>query len=247
MSIESKEDMSGMRAVGKVVASTLQYMLKAVRPGISTRDLDNLGRRFFERFGARSAPQLTYDFPGATCISVNHEAAHGIPGSRIIAPGDLVNIDVSLELDGYFADTGASMCVEPARSDLAALCSASREILLKALSSLRAGTRLSNVGGIIETESKKRGYRVIRNLAGHGVGRALHEEPFNLLNYKDPSDRRLAKEGQVVAIETFISTGADYVYQARDGWTLKTPDKSFVAQFEHTVVVTKGQPVFITA
>ncbi|MCE9597023.1 MAG: type I methionyl aminopeptidase [Spirochaetia bacterium] len=247
MSIESQEDLAGLRAVGKIVAATLQYMLKSVRPGISTGSLDVLGRRFFERSGARSAPELTYGFPGATCISLNHEAAHGIPGPRIIREGDLVNIDVSLELNGYFADTGASMCVEPVKKDLSDLCSASREILMAALRSLRAGRRLSNVGGTIERESKQRGYKVIRNLSGHGVGRALHEEPFNLLNYKDPSDRRIAKVGQVLAIETFVSTGADYVYEGRDGWTLKTPDRSFVAQFEHTVIVTGDFPVLITA
>lgn len=183
MSIQNQEELEGLRKVGRVVAATLKRMLAAVRPGITTQELDNLGRAYFESKGARSAPALTYGFPGATCISLNHEAAHGIPGDRKVQAGDLINIDVSLELNGFFADTGASMCVDPVRSELGDLCRASREVLAAALARIRPGSKINSIGRTIEQESHRRGYRVIRNLAGHGVGRALHEEPSDILNY----------------------------------------------------------------
>ncbi len=247
MSIKNQEELEGLREVGRIVASTLKRMLALVRPGITTQELDDLGRQHFEARGARSAPRLTYGFPGATCISLNHEAAHGIPKDRRVCAGDLINIDVSLELNGYFADTGASMCVEPARTELGDLCRASKEVLSAALSQIRPGSRINSIGRTIEQESNRRGYRVIRNLAGHGVGRALHEEPADILNYCDPRDKRTLHEGQVIAVETFVSTGADFVMEAEDGWTLLTPDQSYVAQFEHTIIVSRGGPVLVTA
>lgn len=247
MSIKDENDLTCLRRVGKVVADTLRLMLDAARDGMTTRELDRIGETYFQSCGARSAPELTYDFPGATCISVNNEVAHGIPGDRVLRSGDLLNVDVSLELDGYFADTGASICIEPAARELTALCAASREILLRAVHGIKAGNRLNRIGRIIETEAKQRGYTTILNLAGHGVGSALHEEPYDLVNYYNPGDHRLAGRGQVVAIETFISTGARYASEAADGWTLLTGDGSFVAQNEHTIVITDRDPIILTA
>ncbi len=247
MSVENEDDLIGLRRVGRVVADTIKLMLASARSGMSKRELDELAREHFEAQGARSAPELTYDFPGATCISLNHEIAHGIPGDKKIRPGDLLNVDVSLELDGYFADSGATTVIEPRRAELQRLVTASEDILSEALGAIRAGNRLNRIGSVIEAGAKKRGYKVIRNLAGHGVGRGLHEEPHDIVNYKDPSDRRLATEGLVLAVETFISTGAEYAREADDGWTLRTPDRSYTAQFEHTVVITRGEPLILTA
>lgn len=247
MSIRDENDLNALRRIGKVVGDTLRLMLSKVEAGISTRELDEIGERYFQRHGARSAPQLTYDFPGATCISVNNEVAHGIPGERILKHGDLVNIDVSLELDGYFADTGASMCIEPAAHELTELCRASHAILQKTIHNIKAGNKLSRIGRTIENGARERGYTTILNLAGHGVGSALHEEPYDLVNYYDPRDQRLAERGQVVAIETFISTGGRYAREEDDGWTLTTGDGSFVAQYEHTLVITDGAPLVLTA
>jgi len=245
MSIKGPDDVAGLKKIGKIVADTLRLMKSSARDGMSTLELDRIGRAFFEQFGAKSAPEISYNFPGATCISVNNEIAHGIPGKQLLRKGDLVNIDVSLELDGYFADTGSSFCLEKTGGPLADLCEASHEILLKALR-LKAGNLLNRMGRIIETEAKKLGYLTIKNLTGHGVGRALHEEPFDLLNYYEPADRRLAKSGMVIAVETFISTGAQRAIQQADGWTLKTPDGSYVAQHEHTIIVTDQNPIFVT-
>lgn len=247
MSIESEEDIISLRRVGRLVAETIRLMIAGAKPGITTKSLDKLARDYFESFGARSAPELTYKFPGATCISVNHEVAHGIPGSRVLREGDLLNVDVSLELDGYFADAGYSTCLSPASNKLVDLCRTSHEILLKTIKSLRSGNKINKIGRTIETEANKHGYQVIRNLTGHGTGRSLHEEPDNIVNYRDPTDHRLLSKGMVIAVETFISTGARLAIESNDGWTLKTPDRSYVAQYEHTIIITDQEPVFLTA
>ncbi|MEQ9366644.1 MAG: type I methionyl aminopeptidase [Leptospirales bacterium] len=247
MSIRDENDLTALRRVGKVVGDTLRLMLRSVEAGMSTLELDRIGEEYFQKRGARSAPRLTYDFPGATCISVNNEVAHGIPGERVLRTGDLVNIDVSLELDGYFADTGASMCIEPAPDQLTDLCRASHAILQATIHNIKAGNKLNRIGRTIENGARERGYTTVLNLAGHGVGGALHEEPYDLVNYYDPRDQRLAERGQVVAIETFISTGGRYAREEADGWTLTTGDGSFVAQYEHTLVITDGAPIILTA
>lgn len=247
MSIRDANDLTALRRVGKVVADTLRLMLRSIEPGMTTRELDQIGEKYFQGHGARSAPQLTYNFPGATCISVNNEVAHGIPGDRVLKTGDLINIDVSLELDGYFADTGFSTCIEPAANELTDLCKASHAILQQTIHGIKAGNKLNRIGRIIENGARERGYTTILNLAGHGVGSALHEEPFDLVNYYNARDQRLAGRGQVVAIETFISTGGRYAHEESDGWTLTTGDGSFVAQHEHTIVITDGAPIILTA
>jgi methionyl aminopeptidase len=221
-------------------------MSEHLRPGVTTGELDDIGRRVLEEQGARPAPALVYDFPGATCISVNEEVAHGIPGPRIIEVGDLVNIDVSAELDGYFADTGASIPVPPVAPSTEALCHRTRRALANALRGVRTGGPMNAVGKAVEREARRTGLRAIRNLSGHGVGRALHEEPREIANYFNGADPRRFSEGLVVAIETFLSAGSSWVVEGADGWTLKTADGSLAAQYEHTAVATSRGPVILT-
>ncbi len=246
MIVHSENDLNGLKEIGRIVAMVLQEMSKNVRPGITTAELDQLGERILTANGARSAPKLVYNFPGATCISINEEVAHGIPGSRIIKPGDIVNIDVSAELDGYFADTGATIAVAPVLEVKQKLCDCSQKALNAAIAKAKPGNRISQVGKVIQQEAQKCGFTVIRNLCGHGIGRNLHEEPREILNYYEPGNRQLFTEGLVVAIESFISTNAQYVIQGSEGWTLKTPNDSLVAQFEHTIIVTKETPIVLT-
>lgn len=246
MSIESEDDLIGLKRCGRVVGMTLQEMIRHVRPGITTGELDAIGEAFLRKHGARSAPRLVYNFPGATCISVNDEAAHGIPGDRVIQAGDMVNIDVSAELDGYITDTGATVPVPPVSPTLQKLMDCTKTALNSAIAMAKPGTRINEIGGVVEAQAKRCGFNVIRNLAGHGVGRHIHEEPRNILNYYDKRVRGKLTEGLVIAIEPFLSTGAEFVVDAQDGWTLKTPDGSLLAQYEHTVVVTKGKPVVLT-
>jgi methionyl aminopeptidase len=246
MSIESELDLIALRKIGRIVANCLQTMGKALEPGMTTQELDQIGQKYLELHGARSAPQLTYNFPGATCISVNEEAAHGIPGSKILNASDLVNIDVSAELDGYFADTGGSFIIPP-ESDLKRnLCLATKRALELAMKQASAGKLLSGIGRAIEAEARRNKLTVIENLGSHGVGRALHEEPGFIQGYYDPKDKRVLKKNQVITIEPFLSTGAREVFENGDGWTLVTNKKHFTAQYEHTMVITNGQPLIMT-
>lgn len=246
MTIETEDDVAGLKRIGRIVSSVLQQMLDAAEPGMTTRELDSLGARLLERHGARSAPQLTYDFPGATCISINEEAAHGIPGDRVIRPGDVLNVDVSAELGGYFADTGGTRVVPPTNPQKTRLCHATRTALAQAMKQARAGQPISGIGAAIERTAKSYGFKIIENLGSHGVGRALHEAPEHIAGYFDPSDKRRLTEGMVITIEPFLSTRSRSVAETADGWTLVGVPGNLSAQYEHTMIITKGEPIVVT-
>lgn len=246
MSIQNENDLICLRRIGRIVAQCLQHMGSKLEPGMTTLELDQIGEAFLARHAARSAPRLTYNFPGFTCISVNEEAAHGIPGGKILQAGDLVNIDVSAELDGYFADTGGSFIIPPETDLKRNLCLATKRALEMALREARAGAKLNRIGHAIENEARKNRLTVIENIGSHGVGRALHEDPGFIPGYYDPRDRRVLKENQVITIEPFLSTGATEVFDTGDGWTLATGKKFLTAQYEHTLVITKNRPLIMT-
>jgi methionyl aminopeptidase len=246
MSIDGPLDIVGLKRVGAAVAAARDAMASRVVPGVSTAELDAVGKQVLERHGARSAPELAYGFPGTTCISINDALAHGIPDdSRVLCEGDLVNIDVSAELDGYWADSGASFAVGRVARRAGALLWAARQALKDALAEARAGAPLRNIGRAVERRAKRSGFHVVRNICGHGVGRHIHEEP-SVPNTFDRRDPTLLSEGLVITIEPFLTTGATTVVEDDDGWTLRTPDGSLGAQFEHTLIVTRGQPLVVT-
>ncbi|MBS7565005.1 type I methionyl aminopeptidase [Mucilaginibacter sp. Bleaf8] len=247
MSIESENDLLGMSRVSEAVAQTLRAMREYAKPGMNTYELDLYGAAILQQFGARPAPQLVYNFPGCACISVNTEVAHGIPSKQtILKEGDLINIDVSAELDGYYADNGGSFILGEDTQNLSPLVEASKDILYKAIYQIKGGVKINEIGRLIETEAKKRGFTVIKNLCGHGVGRSLHEAPHYIANYHDRLNLSRFRKNSVVAIETFISTKATYTHDKGDGWTYITKDGSFVAQHEHTILVTDKEPVILT-
>jgi methionyl aminopeptidase len=246
MTIGAQQDIDALKRIGAIVASTLAKMLDSIEPGMTTEEIDAIGRRLLAAQGARSAPQLMYDFPGTTCISVNEEVAHGIPGSRRIAPGDVVNVDVSAELDGYFADTGGTRVVPPTTPIKTRLCHATRMALDAALKEVRAGNRINQIGKAIERTAKAHGFKTITNLAGHGVGRSLHEEPTDIVSFYDPTDRRVLREGMVLAIEPFLSTKSTLAFELNDGWTLAAERGNLSAQYEHTLIVTRDAPIVVT-
>ncbi len=247
MSITKELELLGMQKASEAVALTLREMIKFARPGISTKDLDEYGAKILSDFGARSAPYVAYRFPGWTCISVNNEFCHGIPSDkRILKEGDLVNIDVSAELDGFWADNGGSFVLGEDIHKHQELVDASKFILKKAIENIKGGVLISDIGYLMETEAKKRGYKVIKNLGGHGIGRKLHEQPDDLLNYRNKSDQRRFKKNSVVAIETFISTTSTYADTLNDGWTLVGNKGGYMAQHEHTIVITDNKPMILT-
>ncbi|MFC4599861.1 type I methionyl aminopeptidase [Cohnella hongkongensis] len=246
MTAQTPHDIDSLMKIGKIVALTIEEMKKRTRPGMTTKQLDLIGRDVLLSHGASSAPMKDVRFPGYTCISVNEEVAHGIPGDRIIQAGDLVNIDVSAELGGYYADAGQSFQVAPVSVEVDRLCRHAHATMMKVISDLKAGMKLNRIGKTMEEEAERGGYRIIKNLCSHGVGKGLHEEPYEILPYFEPRDRRILKAGQVITIEPFVSTGATYVDPQPDGWTLKVPDRSRVAQFEHTIIITNGKPMITT-
>jgi methionyl aminopeptidase len=247
MSITTEAELAGMKKISEAVAFTLKEMRKFARPGISTKELDDYGGQILNDLGAKSAPYLTYGFPGWTCISVDNEFCHGIPSEkRILQEGDLINIDVSAELDGFWSDNGGSFVIGSDVNEHQKLVDASKDILHKAIHNIKGGVRISDIGFLIETEAKKCGYKVIKNLTGHGVGRSLHEAPHEIANYRDRFNQTRFKKNSVVAIETFISTASTYAETLKDGWTMVGNKGGFMAQHEHTIVVTEGKPIILT-
>ena len=246
MTIDNEDQLEKLRAVGKLVARTLAAMGEALEPGMTTRELDDLGRALLEKAGARSAPEVTYDFPGATCISVGPDCAHGIPDGTVIKAGDLINIDVSAELEGFFGDTGASFAVPPTSVRIQRLCEDGRRAMWAGIRAVKPGARLNEIGRSIETFAQKNGYSLIRNLASHGVGRSLHDEPSEIPTWYEPRDRRKITDGLVFTIEPFLSLGADSVEEMDDGWTLRPPLREATVQYEHTLVATRRGPLILT-
>lgn len=245
MTVGSEEEVKGLKEIGKIVALTIQEMKKSAKPGMTTKELDEIGGEILTRHGAMSAPIKAYNFPGHTCISVNTEVAHGIPGKRVLKPGDLVNVDVCAEKNGFVADSGQSFQLAPHDTKITALCRYTQETMMKVISSLKHGVKINTIGKMFEKAAEQGGYTVIQNLCSHGVGRAVHEEP-SILPIYNRLDKRILKEGMVITIEPFLSTGADYAVQQADGWTLCTPDGSIAAQFEHTIIITKQEPIIVT-
>ena len=246
MIVKTDKDLDGLKAIGAIVSRVRETMKNATVPGITTLELDQIAKQLFNETGAISAPKNEYDFPGYTCISVNEEVAHGIPGKRVIQAGDLVNIDVSAVLNGYYADTGISFMVGQSDERIEKLCQCAVDAFHNGISKAKAGSKKNLIGKAVYNTARANGFNVIKNLTGHGIGRSLHESPDHILNYFDPWDSDLLQEGTVLAVEPFISTKASMVTELGDGWTYVTKDKSLVAQCEHTIVVTKNEPIILT-
>ena len=246
MTVETEKDLAGLRRAGRVVALALREMKGSLEPGMTTGELDAVGARVFERFGARSAPKLVYGFPGVNLISVNDEAVHGVPGDRVMEPGDLVKIDVTAELDGYIADAAVTVALPPSSPVHDRLRDCAGRAFGRAVSVARAGRPIGKIGRAIETEVRRQGFTVLPELQSHGVGRTIHEPP-TIPNYHDRRLLTPLTKGLVITIEPIISAGSSETFTAEDGWTIKTADGSPAAHHEHTLIVTKGSPIVLTA
>lgn len=248
MIIKTDDELDKLKAIGRICAQALEAMAAALRPGITTQELDEIGEKVLLAAGARSAPQLTYDFPGATCISVNEEVAHGIPGPRVIAPGDLVNLDVSAEKDGLYADMGASYAVAPVAKAVENLCRDGRKAMWEGIRAVHPGAPLADIGNAIGKFADKNRYTLIRNLASHGIGYSLHDEPGEIPTWPDRSERRKIAEGLVFTVEPFLSLGGHNAVEKDSGdeWTLVSEPRALTVQYEHTIVATKRGPLIVT-
>ncbi|MGY4690803.1 type I methionyl aminopeptidase [Salibacterium sp. K-3] len=245
MIAKTEEDFNGLKEIGKICGGIRDELVSRAQPGITTKELDDIAGDLFKKAGALSAPKDEYDFPGYGCISVNEEVAHGIPSERVIQEGDLVNVDISGSKNGYFADTGVSFVVGDGEEMLQRLCDTAREAFDAGLEKAKPGSKKNGIGRVVNKTARQQGFTVIKNLTGHGVGRSIHEEPEHIFNFFSRWDDELLTDGMVIAFEPFISTHEEEVYQSDDGWTFLT-DESFVAQYEHTIILTKEGPVITT-
>lgn len=245
MIVQGDKDLQGLQRIGQICGQTLKHMLAHVEPGITTKELDQIGAAFLKKHGAASAPITAYKYPGWTCISLNEQAAHGIPGKRVVKEGDIINIDVSAVLEGYWGDTGASMIVGEGKKRHAKLLKDTHNALYAGINQAKAGAPINNIGRVVEKIAKKGRYRILRQLSGHGVGRHIHESP-NIPNYYLKSMKQPLVDGLVFTIEPFFNLGRGVIVEDKDGWTLRTPDRSMSAQFEHTVIVNGDEPILIT-
>ncbi|HWF08777.1 MAG TPA: type I methionyl aminopeptidase [Bryobacteraceae bacterium] len=246
MSIKSDKDFVHMKTIGRIVRQALDRMSASVRPGVTTAELNAIGSRVLLAEGARSAPPLVYGYPADVCISVNDEAIHGIPGPRILREGDLVKLDLVAEKNGYYADSAVTVIVGAATPEATALIRGAESAFREGARAARAGARVYEIGRAVEREVRKRGFTVLRELCGHGVGRTIHEEP-SVPNYHDPRSRARLTDGLVITIEPIISAGNGTCSLQDDRWTIATGDRSLAAHYEHTIVVTRGAPILLTA
>ncbi len=245
MSIDSKEDLIGLKESGRIAALALREMSQNVRPGISELELNEIGAKIIKKNGAKSAPMEVYGFPKEVIISINDEVVHGIPSNRSVKHGDVVKLDVTVVKDGYYADTAVSIVVPPIMKRHRKLVTCAKSSFDKAMKITTAGTRIRDLGKAIQVEVEKSGFSVIRDLCGHGIGRTIHEEP-SIPNFYSFYDREVLTEGLVIAVEPIITEGNHRILTAEDGWTIKTRDGMCSAHYEHTIVVTRGSPIILT-
>lgn len=246
MSIESRSDREGMVRAGSVVAETLAAMRAEARPGITTAALDLVARAALLRRGARSAPLVEYGFPGWSCISVNDEIVHGIPGARVLRPGDVVKLDVTAELGGYVADAALTVLLPPVSPEALRLARCARAAFSRAMGIARAGRKVAEIGRAVESEASRRGFHVVRELTGHGVGRKTHEPPA-VPNVYSPFTRGTLTEGLVLAVEPLLAASPSRAVEDADGWTIRTGDGSIAVHHEHTIVIGRSGPEILTA
>ena len=247
MTIRSPEELEGLKRVGRLVAQALLRMSEAAQPGVTTRDLDEVGARFLRAQGARSAPQLVYKFPGFNCISVNDQIVHGVPNKRLLRPGDAVKLDVTAELDGFYADSATTVVLDGEGSEAGRkMLECAQSAFGEAMKVARADTRVNEIGRAIDREVRRHGYSVVKDLTGHGVGRSIHEPP-SVPNFYHPLNADVLRDGMVIAVEPIISSKPARTVTAEDGWTMSTHNKALAAHYEHTIVITQGEPIILTA
>lgn len=246
MSIKTPEELEGMKAAGRIVRKMLSAMRNAARSGITTAELDHIGAKVMREHGARSAPALVYGFPGVSCISVNEEIVHGIPGKRRLRDGDLLKLDVTIEKDGFMADAAETVVIGGASKIGQRLAACAERAFRGALSAARAGNRVNEIGRAVEAEVRRSRFFVVDQLCGHGIGRTIHEKP-SVPNFADPEATQILTKGLVITIEPIIASHSSGAFLSRDGWTMRTADRGLAAHYEHTLMITDGEPMLLTA
>lgn len=243
--VTERTDVEKLRRCGLIVADMLDRLCAEVKVGVTTLALDQMAGQMIADAGALSAPRKVYNFPGNICLSLNDEAVHGIPSQRVIKPGDVVKVDVTVESEGWITDACRTVLVEPVDPKASALARCSETALIKALSLARHGRAIWEIGLAIETVVKKSGFKVLRQLCGHGVGKSIHEAPV-VPNFYDRRYSDRLKAGMVITIEPILAMSTEEIVTDPDGWTLRTKDGSLSTHFEHSLLITEREPLILT-
>jgi methionyl aminopeptidase len=243
--LRSPREIEKIREAAKIVVFTLKELKKAVKPGVTTKELDNLAASIFKEKGAVSGSLNYHGYPGHICVSINEEVVHGIPGNRRLRQGDIVKLDVAASLNGYFADSTKTYPVGEVKPEVARLLKATEESLYRGIEKARPGNRLSDISHAIQTHVEKNGFSIVRVFVGHGVGRSMHEAP-QLPHFGPPHQGPLLRPGMVLAIEPQVNMGTPDVTILDDQWTAVTKDGKWSAHFEHTVAITADGPDILT-
>ena len=239
--LRGKEEIEAIRAAAMLVARTLGRLGSEVRPGVTTATLDQLAEAFIRDHGGRPAFKGYRGFPASICASINDEVVHGIPGPRRLAEGDIVGIDVGVEMDGFYGDSAITFPVGRVSDEATRLLQVTREALARGVAQAKAGNRVGDISHAVQSYVEGQGFAVVRSLVGHGIGRQMHEEP-QVPNYGTPERGPRLMAGQVVAIEPMVNAGVPEVMTQPDGWTVVTKDGRLSAHFEHTVAVGQEGP-----
>ncbi len=243
--IHSEEELNLIRASSRIVAQVLKELIKLIRPGITTGELDKTAEEMIRERGGTPAFKGYKGFPATICASVNEEVIHGIPGLRVLKEGDIVSLDMGVKYKGYFGDSATTVTVGEVSSDIKKLLRVTRQALFEGIKKARAGNRLSDISHAIQSHVEKNGFSVVRDFVGHGIGASLHEEP-QIPNFGKPNQGPRLKPGMVLAIEPMVNMGNFEVEIKQDNWTAVTCDKQPSAHFEHTVIVTEDKPEILT-
>jgi methionyl aminopeptidase len=239
--LRDRREIEAIRAAAGVVAMTLDMLGREIRPGMTTAELDRLAEKFIRSHGGRPAFKGYRGFPASICPSVNEEVVHAIPGPRRLHEGDMVGIDVGVEMDGYYGDSARTYAVGKVSEQAQRLMEVTRAALLEGVARVRSGNRVGDISHAIQTHVEHNGFSIVRSLVGHGIGREMHEEP-QVPNFGPPDRGPRLMIGQVLAIEPMVNAGAPEVMTRPDGWTVVTKDGSLSAHFEHTVAVGPDGP-----
>lgn len=234
-----------MREAGRLVAQVHQAMREAVRPGITTAELDSIAETLIRKAGGQPTFKGYRGFPGSICASVNEQVVHGIPGKRPLKAGDIIAIDVGVTYKGYVGDAALTLPVGEVSEEVQRLLTVTEAALYEGINQAQPGNRIGDIGHAVQTYVEAHGFSVVRDFVGHGVGQSMHEDP-NVPNYGEPGTGPLLQPGMVIAIEPMVNAGTWKVKLLSDGWTVITRDKKPSAHFEHTVAITEAGPQILT-
>ncbi|MFH1141442.1 MAG: type I methionyl aminopeptidase [Chloroflexota bacterium] len=244
--LKSPTELLAMREAGRVVAATIQVLVSSLEPGMKTKKLDAIASREMRRLGATPAFKGYRGFPAAICVSLNQEIVHGIPGERVIREGDIVSIDMGAIVDGFYADAAVTAPVGKASPEGERLIETTRQSLEMGIRQAVVGNRVGDISAAVQLFAEGRGYGVVREYVGHGIGRALHEEP-SIPNFGEPGKGSLLRPGMVIAIEPMLNVGGWQTRVLEDEWTVVTADGTLSAHFEHTIAITEDGPQVLTS